>query len=77
MRAVDLPPGVYWRGGDLVFGGKGLRLSSEESVENVTIRTALQELAISNDSAVADLGTLRLHNVTSYGQIYKTHLATR
>ena len=70
MPSVALPPGVSLRGGELVFGGMGLRLSSDNSVENVTIRTSLQELAIYNDSAVADLGTLRLHNVTSYGQIY-------
>lgn len=70
MPSVALPPGVSLRGGELVFGGKGLRLSSDNSVENVTIRTAVQELAIYNDSAVADLGTLRLRNVTSYGQIY-------
>lgn len=70
MPSVALPPGVSLRGGELVFGGKGLRLSSDNSVEDVTIRTSLPELAIYNDSAVADLGTLRLRNVTSYGQIY-------
>ena len=70
MPSVTLPPGVSLRGGELVFGGKGLRLTSDNTVENVTVRTSVQELAIYNDSTVADLGTLRLNNVTSYGQIY-------
>ena len=70
MPSVTLPPGVALRGGELVFGGKGLRLSSDNTVEDVTIRTSLQELAVYNDSSVADLGTLRLRNVTTHGQVY-------
>ncbi|WP_216660927.1 hypothetical protein [Glutamicibacter halophytocola] len=70
MPSVTLPPGVSLRGGELVFGGKGLRLTRDNTVEDLTVRTALQELAIYNDAAVTDLGTLRLRNVTSYGQVY-------
>lgn len=45
MPSVTLPPGVGMRGGELIFGAKGLRLTS-------------------------GLGTLRLANVISYGQVY-------
>jgi hypothetical protein len=74
MPSVTLPPGVALRGaergGELVFGAKGLRLSSDNTVENLTVRTSVQELAIYNDPTVEDLGTLRLKNVISYGQVY-------
>ncbi|MGY2746951.1 hypothetical protein ACVWZ8_004068 [Arthrobacter sp. UYCu723] len=70
MASVTLPPGVALRGGELVFGAKGLRLTSNNTLENVTVRTSAHELAIYNDHTVADLGTLRLANVTSYGQVY-------
>lgn len=72
MPSVTLPPGVALRGGELVFGAKGLRLTSDNSVENVTVRTSAHELAIYNDPTVEDLGTLRLKNVTSFGQVYLT-----
>ncbi|WP_427004188.1 hypothetical protein [Pseudarthrobacter sp. H2] len=70
MPSVTLPPGVALRGGELVFGAKGLRLTSDNTVENITVRTSAHELAVYNDHTVADLGTLRLADVTSYGQVY-------
>ncbi|MFI5086140.1 MAG: hypothetical protein ACHP7K_09440 [Actinomycetales bacterium] len=70
MPSVTLPPGVALRGGELVFGAKGLRLTRDNTVENVTVRTSAHELAIYNDHTVADLGTLHLVDVTSYGQVY-------
>ncbi len=70
MPSVTLPPGVALRGGEFVFGAKGLRLTRDNSVENITVRTPAHELAIYNDPSVEDLGTLRLKNVTSYGQVY-------
>jgi hypothetical protein len=70
MPSITLPPGVALRGGELVFGAKGLQLTGDNTIENLTVRTALHELAIYNDHTVEDLGTLRLRNVVSYGQIY-------
>jgi hypothetical protein len=70
MPSVTQPPGVALRGGELVFGAKGLRLTRDNTVKNVTVRTSAHELAIYNDPTVEDLGTLRLANVTSYGQVY-------
>ncbi|MGO4583787.1 hypothetical protein AB4Z38_07855 [Arthrobacter sp. 2RAF6] len=57
------PPGVALRGGELVSGAKGLRLTRDNSVGNVTVRTPAHELAIYNDPTVEDLGTLQLENV--------------
>ena len=70
MPSITLPQGVALRGGELVFGAKGLQLTSDNTIENLTVRTALHELAIYNDHTVEDLGTLRLRNIISYGQVY-------
>jgi hypothetical protein len=70
MPSVTLPPGVSLRGGALVFGAKGLQLTSDNAIEDLTVRTALHELAIYNDRTVENLGTLRLKNIISYGQVY-------
>jgi hypothetical protein len=72
MPSLTLPPGVTLRGGELVFGAKGLRLTRDNTVENVSVRTSLSELAIYNDSSVEDLGVLRLKNVVTHGQVYLT-----
>ncbi|WP_427016533.1 hypothetical protein ACQCSX_17645 [Pseudarthrobacter sp. P1] len=72
MPSLTLPPGVSLRGGELVFGAKGLRLTSNNTLADTTVRTSAQELAIYNDPTVADLGTIRLKNVTAHGQVYLT-----
>ncbi|NVM94579.1 hypothetical protein G6034_06580 [Arthrobacter sp. AETb3-4] len=70
MPSVTLPPGASLRGGSLGFGAKGLRLTSNNTVQDITITTAPHEVAIYNDTAVTDLGTLALANVTTTGQVY-------
>lgn len=70
MPSVTLTPGVSLRGGELVFGAKGLRLTSNNTVQDTIITTAPHETAIYNDTTVADLGTLSLANVTTTGQVY-------
>ena len=69
MPMVTLPPGVRLRGGTLKFGAKGLRLTSDNEVEGVTVLTADAEVAILNDTTVADLGTLTLRDVRTTGQV--------
>ena len=69
MPMVTLPPGVRLRGGRLKFGAKGLRLTSDNVVEGVTVLTADHEVAILNDTTVADLGTLTLRDVRTTGQV--------
>jgi hypothetical protein len=69
MPMITLSPGVSLRGGTLKFGAKGLRLTRDNTVENVTVQTAEHEVAILNDTSVADLGTLTLRNVRTTGQL--------
>lgn len=64
-----LPPGTRLRGGTLQFGARGVRLTSDNTLEDITILTADEEAAILNDTGVAHLGTLTLRNVTTRGQI--------
>ena len=66
---ITLPPGVRLRGGTLKFGAKGVRLTSDNEVEGVTVLTADTEVAILNDTSVADLGTLTLRDVRTTGQV--------
>jgi hypothetical protein len=51
---------VTLRGGVLEFGAKGVRLTSHNTLEGVTVRTAVDEVAVLNDTSVEDLGTLTL-----------------
>jgi hypothetical protein len=69
MPMITLPPGVRLRGGTLKFGAKGLRLTSDNEVEGVTVITADHEVAILNDTSATDLGTLTLRDVRTTGQV--------
>ncbi|HET7744165.1 MAG TPA: hypothetical protein VFK76_05425 [Gaiellaceae bacterium] len=69
MPMITLKPGVTLRGGMLEFGAKGVRLTSENTLDGVTVRTADDEVALLNDTSVEDLGTLTLRNVTTTGQV--------
>jgi hypothetical protein len=69
MPMITLAPGVRLRGGTLRFGAKGLRLTSDNEVEGVTVLTADEEVAILNDTSATDLGTLTLRDVRTSGQV--------
>jgi hypothetical protein len=69
MPMITLRPGVVLRGGVLEFGAKGVRLTSQNTLDGVTVRTAADEVALLNDTSVDDLGTLTLRNVTTVGQV--------
>ena len=69
MPMITLQPGVTLRGGTLRFGAKGVRLTRDNTLEDVTVLTADDEVAVSNDTSVEDLGTLTLRNVTTRGQV--------
>lgn len=47
----------------------GVRLSSDNEVTQLSLRVAPQRRAIFNDTSVADLGTLRLSEVSTVGQV--------
>ena len=69
MPMITLRPGVTLRGGTLRFGAKGVRLSADNLLEDVTVLVPDWEVAISNDTAVADFGRLTLRNVRARGQV--------
>jgi hypothetical protein len=69
MPMVTLRPGVSLRGGTLHFGAKGVRLTSGNHLEDVTVIVPDHEVAISNDTAVSDFGRLTLRNVRTRGQV--------
>jgi hypothetical protein len=66
---VTLPPGATLRGGTLQFGAKGIRLTRDNTLDGITVLTEPDEVAVLNDTSVADLGTLTLRNVTTRGQV--------
>jgi hypothetical protein len=69
MPMISLLPGVTLRGGTLCFGAKGIRLSSDNVLEDVTVIVPAWEVAIFNDTSVSDLGRLGLRNVRTRGQV--------
>jgi hypothetical protein len=69
MPMITLRPGVTLRGGTLRFGAKGVRLTSDNRLEDVTVIVPDHEVAIGNDTSVSDFGRLTLHNVLTRGQV--------
>jgi hypothetical protein len=68
--SITLPEGVTLRGGELVFGAKGVRLTRNNRLQDITITTTSYEVAVYNDTSVVDAGTLSFKNVTTVGQVY-------
>ncbi len=69
MPMITLAPGTRLRGGTLEFGAKGVRLTRDNVLEDVTIRTPDHEAAILNDTSQDALGTLALRRVRTRGQV--------
>ena len=69
MPMVTLNPGVRLRGGTLRFGAKGIRLTRDNVLDDVTVLTRDDEVAVLNDTSVPGLGTLELRNVRTSGQV--------
>ncbi|MER8029718.1 hypothetical protein ABTZ78_12215 [Streptomyces bauhiniae] len=69
MPMITLGPGVCLRGGVLKFGAKGVRLTRDNTLEDITIETGDTEVALLNDTGVTGLGTITLRNVTTVGQV--------
>ena len=67
--SITLPPGTTLRGGRLVFTGKGVRLTRDNTLRDITITTIPYEVAVYNDTSVRDTGTLTFVNVTTVGQV--------
>jgi hypothetical protein len=69
MPMLALQPGQTLTGGTLHFGARGVQLSRDNTLSDITIFTSEMERAILNDPSVTDLGTLALHNVRTIGQV--------
>lgn len=68
--SVTLPPGTTLVGGELVFLAKGVRLTRDNTLRDIAIRTTPYEVAVYNDTSIPDAGTLSFRNVTTVGQVY-------
>jgi hypothetical protein len=69
MPMISLLPGARLHGGTLCFGAKGIRLSSDNALEDVTVIVPDREVAIFNDTSVGDFGRISLRNVRTRGQV--------
>lgn len=69
MPMITLRPGVRLHGGTLRFGAKGVRLTSDNRLEDITIVVPSHEVAISNDITVRDLGRVSMEKVRTVGQV--------
>ncbi|MDF8262633.1 hypothetical protein [Luteipulveratus flavus] len=68
--SITLPEGATLRGGELAFLGKGVRLTRDNTLRDITITTMPHEVAVYNDTSVPDAGTFRFENVSTVGQVY-------
>lgn len=67
--SITLPEGTTLRGGTLVFTAKGVRLTRDNTLRDLVVRTADHEVAFYNDTSIPDAGTVRLEGVTTSGQV--------
>ena len=74
LAMLTLPEGATIHGvskdAELVFSGKGLQLSKNNTVHDLSIKTASYDIAILNDHNVEDFGVLRLNHVQTVGQVF-------
>lgn len=69
MPMITLAPGVSLHGGVLRFGARGVRMTTDNTLDDITVLTEDHEAAILNDTSASTLGTLTLRNVITRGQI--------
>jgi len=70
MPAITLPPGTRLRGGTLRFAARGVRLTADNQLDDVTVIAPDREVALA--SSTPDLGQLVLRNVRTRGQVLLT-----
>ncbi len=68
--SVTLPEGAVLSGGTIEFKAKGIRLTRNNTLNNIKIITLDYEQAVYNDTSINDAGTISLKNVETVGQIY-------
>lgn len=70
MPSITLRPGTRLRGGTLRFGAKGIQLTSDNQLEDLTVIVPDTEVAIG--SIATGLGRATLRNVRTRGQVLLT-----
>ena len=70
MPTTTLRPGVWLHGGISKIGARNVRLPCDNAIDCVTVLTDNDGVGILNDTATADLGTLRLGDVHVTGQVH-------
>nr|WP_162933234.1 hypothetical protein [Corynebacterium lactis] len=72
--SITLPEGATLRGASegagLKFLAKGVRLTKDNTLRDITIETTDYEVAVYNDTTVDDAGVMRFDNVETVGQVY-------
>ncbi|WP_019929173.1 hypothetical protein [Nocardia sp. BMG111209] len=66
---ITLAPGVMLTGGTLCFGGKGVRLTCDNVLDDIAVVSPVDEVAVYNDLEIEDFGTLWLRQVRTIGQV--------
>lgn len=69
MPMLTLAAGQRLSGGTLRFGGCGVRLTRDNTLDGIAIVCPEHERAVLNDTSVADWGTLELRDVRTEGQV--------
>lgn len=75
VPTLHLAPGQSLRGdsdrGEIVFapGSDGLRLSADNRISALRLQASPERRAIFNDTSVASLGQIQLHDVTTIGRV--------
>jgi hypothetical protein len=69
LPSFRLPPGTELHGGALKFGGRGIVLTRDNTLRDIVVETAPAEIAVGIDTDMPSVGTLRLANVATVGQI--------
>lgn len=67
--SITLPEGCTLRGGELAFTAKGVRLTRDNTLSDITITTTPYEVAVYNDTSQPDAGTLTFEKVSTVGQV--------
>lgn len=68
--SITLPEGATLSGGTIAFLAKGIRLTKDNTLKDLTVTTVDYEVAVYNDLSVEDAGVFRLENLTTEGQVY-------
>lgn len=70
LPMITLGPGVSLRGGTLEFRGRGIRLTSDNTLADLVVRCPDVEVAVCNDTSVENIGRVALQRIRARGQVF-------